>query len=407
VNGHDLAALLADAAAHAEQDAPPSTRCTRSPARAAAASSAAATPQRSRSSSSSCCSSSHPPRPRRGPRPRPGSRHALLPPPRSPDHDPRRCPRPRRVTEPAQASGAAAGRTGTPGRRVVLAGDPAARRRRAGPRPAHQGVPRPGVLHPVRGRWNGPCTAAPAASATGSSSTSSCTTADVRRGENRRVQGRGSWGSNTEVPKTPPGNPLQRVLRGAARAVGAAPPGDTDYVKRVIGCPVTGSRAAPPTARSPSSPRTRSGRGPRRAVRVRERQRAVLRRRDWRAGMPARCAGGRRPGRQASGSWATTAASPPTAAPTATTRRRHDPGHKVVGRAFVIVWPPSRTGADRPGDLPRRQPAHTRPPSSSESRHAANASRPPCGRVLALSAQELSPPHHSGGDPRAFGSSLP
>lgn len=65
---------------------------------------------------------------------------------------------------------------------------------------------------------------------------------DVRRGEIIVFSGRGSWGSNTEVPPAPEGNPLQRLLRSAARAVGAAPPGDTDYIKRVIGVP--GDRVA-------------------------------------------------------------------------------------------------------------------------------------------------------------------
>jgi signal peptidase I len=65
---------------------------------------------------------------------------------------------------------------------------------------------------------------------------------DVRRGEIVVFSGKGSWGSNGEVVTVTGNNPLQRVLRGVARAVGAAPPADTDYVKRVIGLP--GDRVA-------------------------------------------------------------------------------------------------------------------------------------------------------------------
>jgi signal peptidase I len=65
---------------------------------------------------------------------------------------------------------------------------------------------------------------------------------DIRRGEIVVFNGEGSWGANSEATPGPAGNPLQRLLRGAARAVGAAPPGDKDYVKRVIGIP--GDRVA-------------------------------------------------------------------------------------------------------------------------------------------------------------------
>ena len=69
---------------------------------------------------------------------------------------------------------------------------------------------------------------------------------DVRRGEIVVFNGEGSWGSNTEVALTDDGNLLQRALRGVASAVGAVPSGDKDYVKRVIGLP--GDRVACCTA---------------------------------------------------------------------------------------------------------------------------------------------------------------
>ncbi len=65
---------------------------------------------------------------------------------------------------------------------------------------------------------------------------------DMRRGEVVVFNGEGSWGANSDVMLPPAGNPLQQLLRSAARAVGAAPPGDKDYVKRVIGIP--GDRVA-------------------------------------------------------------------------------------------------------------------------------------------------------------------
>jgi signal peptidase I len=65
---------------------------------------------------------------------------------------------------------------------------------------------------------------------------------DIRRGEIVVFSGRGSWGSSAEVPPPPSVNPLTGALRGVARALGAAPPVVTDYVKRVIGIP--GDRVA-------------------------------------------------------------------------------------------------------------------------------------------------------------------
>jgi signal peptidase I len=69
---------------------------------------------------------------------------------------------------------------------------------------------------------------------------------DIRRGEIVVFSGKGSWGSSGEVPPAPGGSPLTGALRGVARAVGAAPPVVTDYVKRVIGIP--GDRVACCTA---------------------------------------------------------------------------------------------------------------------------------------------------------------
>jgi signal peptidase I len=69
---------------------------------------------------------------------------------------------------------------------------------------------------------------------------------DIRRGEIVVFNGEGSWGSHEEVTPAPAGNSLQRALRSAARAVGAAPPSDKDYIKRVIGIP--GDRVACCTA---------------------------------------------------------------------------------------------------------------------------------------------------------------
>ena len=65
---------------------------------------------------------------------------------------------------------------------------------------------------------------------------------DVRRGEIVVFSGEGSWGSNADVAAPPPGNLAQQALRGLVRAVGAGPPGADDYVKRVIGLP--GDRVA-------------------------------------------------------------------------------------------------------------------------------------------------------------------
>jgi signal peptidase I len=65
---------------------------------------------------------------------------------------------------------------------------------------------------------------------------------EVRRGEIVVFSGKGSWGTNDDLAVAPPANAVQELLREAARAVGAAPPSEKDYVKRVIGIP--GDRVA-------------------------------------------------------------------------------------------------------------------------------------------------------------------
>lgn len=60
---------------------------------------------------------------------------------------------------------------------------------------------------------------------------------DIHRGEIVVFNGEGSFGSNNDVQIPPPGNVVEQALRGLASAVGAAPGSDKDYVKRVIGLP--------------------------------------------------------------------------------------------------------------------------------------------------------------------------
>jgi signal peptidase I len=65
---------------------------------------------------------------------------------------------------------------------------------------------------------------------------------DVHRGEIVVFSGEGSWGSNEEVVAAQQGGALRQLLTSVTRFVGVGPPGETDYIKRVIGLP--GDRVA-------------------------------------------------------------------------------------------------------------------------------------------------------------------
>ncbi len=58
---------------------------------------------------------------------------------------------------------------------------------------------------------------------------------DVRRGEIVVFNGVDSW--TPEITVVEPTNPVQRVLRSVGGALGVAPPGEEDFIKRVIGVP--------------------------------------------------------------------------------------------------------------------------------------------------------------------------
>ena len=57
----------------------------------------------------------------------------------------------------------------------------------------------------------------------------------IHRGEIIVFKGPPSWAA--EVTVTPATNPVQRVLRSIGGAIGVAPPGERDFIKRVIGIP--------------------------------------------------------------------------------------------------------------------------------------------------------------------------
>jgi signal peptidase I len=66
---------------------------------------------------------------------------------------------------------------------------------------------------------------------------------DVRRGEIVVFNGEGSFSPDPDtVVATEPGNPVQRVVRAVGTLVGVATPGEKDFIKRVIGLP--GDRVA-------------------------------------------------------------------------------------------------------------------------------------------------------------------
>jgi signal peptidase I len=59
---------------------------------------------------------------------------------------------------------------------------------------------------------------------------------EIHRGEIVVFRGPPSW--EAEVPtKASSSNPVRRLLRGVGRAIGAAPPSEKDFIKRVIGVP--------------------------------------------------------------------------------------------------------------------------------------------------------------------------
>lgn len=59
---------------------------------------------------------------------------------------------------------------------------------------------------------------------------------DIRRGEIVVFRGPESWKPEGNLPP-PPDNVVKRLLRPVGRALGAAPPGEKDFIKRVIGLP--------------------------------------------------------------------------------------------------------------------------------------------------------------------------
>ena len=173
---------------------------------------------------------------------------------------------------------------------------------------------------------------------------------DMRRGEIVVFDGEGSFDAEGE-PVDQPANQVQRALLAAARAVGAAPTGHKDYVKRVIGIP--GDRVACCTTDGKVTVQPTGADG---AVALDE---------------PYVFEDDHQPFCEAGlGAAACPAGSPGVLVPegrlwvmgdhrsgSADSRAHMDNGHhgtvaqdRVIGRAFVIVWPPSRSGVlDVPG----------------------------------------------------------
>src|SRR5450759_2801150 len=57
---------------------------------------------------------------------------------------------------------------------------------------------------------------------------------DVHRGEVVVFKGPDTWAPEVVLPE---GNGVQRALRGLARVIGVGPPGEKDFIKRVVGLP--------------------------------------------------------------------------------------------------------------------------------------------------------------------------
>jgi len=148
---------------------------------------------------------------------------------------------------------------------------------------------------------------------------------DIARGDVVVFSGQGSWGPDAPPP---PGNPLVRLWDGVTNLVGVSAPG-TDYIKRVIGLP--GDQVACCDAR---------GRVTVNGVPLSEQ--SYVHPGDTPSQVPFTVPPGRL--------WVL---GDNRANSDDSRYRRDDPGSgtipesAVVGRAFVIIWPPSRIG-----DLP-------------------------------------------------------
>ena len=250
-------------------------------------------------------------------------------------------------------------------------------------RAARQDVRRPALLHPVRTRWSRPCTAARAARATGSWSTSSIYDfRDPRAGRHRRVPRPARWDAGDHLRTSPAtrscegarGFGAARRLRPAGRrgtsSSGSSPP---------AGRPCRACDGSSRSATTGRTGRSASWTSPTSSARQRCDEHMTVRpgHRPQRAalghGRPPQRLGGLavplRPGRH---------------------RRRHlrpdestVPVDDVIGKAFVIAWPPSRwrtlgtppTSSSAAGALPTRcGPARRRPGRWSCSAPVAGAS---------------------------------